>query len=384
GLMKDGSEARIASASSRPAKPGEAGRPESDGVAGLYPGYFSLVMATGIVSIAALFDGWTPIAWALFAANLVAYPVLVALTLLRLMRWPRRLLADLVDHRRGPGFFTLVAGTAVFGNQWILVARQPGVALALGALATVVWVLVTYTFFVAVVVGSSKAGVGDALSGGWLLATVATQSLAVLGTLLAPDIPGTSGVLLAAVVLWLLGGMLYLLIIGPIFHRLIFLDMPPETWTPLFWITSGALSITTLAGSRLVLSAGSFSFLGEVLPFLKGFTLFFWAAATWWIPLLVLIGVWRHVLRRFPLVYVPEYWGLVFPVGMYSVGTFQLVQATGLDSFLPVANAMGAVALVAWALTFFGLLRRLAQWIPHSRPAPQDPQHHQPAEKDDA
>ena len=76
-------------------------------IAGLYPGYFSLVMATGIVSIAALFEGWTPVAWALFAINGVAYAVLWVLTLIRLIRWPRRLFGDMVDHRRGPGFFTM-------------------------------------------------------------------------------------------------------------------------------------------------------------------------------------------------------------------------------------------------------------------------------------
>ena len=282
--------ARIASVSiptTGPAEPGHV----SSAIATLYPGYFALVMATGIVSIAALFEGWVAIAWVLFGVNVVAYPVLSVLTLLRLIRWPRRLLADLVDHRRGPGFFTLVAGTAVFGNQWVLLAGMPGVALALGALGTVLWVLVTYTFFVAVVVGSSKAGVEEALSGGWLLAAVATQSLAVLATLLAPILPDPSAILVAAVVLWLLGGMQYLLIIGPIFHRLVFLNMAPETWTPLFWVNSGALSITTLAGARLVASAASLPFLTEILPFVKAFSLFFWAAATWWIPLLVLIGI---------------------------------------------------------------------------------------------
>ncbi|HEY1293340.1 MAG TPA: hypothetical protein VGJ60_09680, partial [Chloroflexota bacterium] len=57
-------------------------------IAGLYPGYFSLVMATGIVSIAALFEGWPPVAWLLFGINAVAYVVLWVLTLIRLLRWP--------------------------------------------------------------------------------------------------------------------------------------------------------------------------------------------------------------------------------------------------------------------------------------------------------
>ena len=217
-------------------------------IAGLYPGYFSLVMATGIVSIAALFEGWPVVAWALFAINGVAYAVLWVLTLIRLFRWPRRLFGDMVDHRRGPGFFTLVAGSAVLGNQFVLLADQPTVAMMLLVLAALLWVVITYTFFVAVIVRTPKAGVAEALSGGWLLAAVGTQSLAVLATLVAPYVPDPSIILLIATVLWLLGGMQYLLIIGPIFHRLVFLDLTPGTWTPLFWINSGALAITTLAG----------------------------------------------------------------------------------------------------------------------------------------
>ena len=76
--------------------------------------------------------------------------------------------------------------------------------------------------------------------------------------------------------------------------------------TPPYWINMGAVAITTLAGSSLLLQSDRWSFLVMLRPFLAGFTLFFWATATWWIPLLVILGVWRHLVRRFPLRYDPS------------------------------------------------------------------------------
>ena len=40
--------------------------------------------------------------------------------------------------------------------------------------------------------------------------------------------------------------------------------------------------------------------------------------------MLVILGVWRHVYRRFPLAYDPLYWGAVFPLGMYTACTYRL------------------------------------------------------------
>ena len=108
-----------------------------------------------------------------------------------------------------------------------------------------------------------------------------------------------------------------------------------------------------------MLHADGWAFLQELLPFLKGFTLFFWATGTWWIPLLFILGAWRHLYQRFPLSYDPQYWGMVFPLGMYTTCTFQLSRALDLPFLLVIPHGLIYIALIAWLGTFVGLLYTL-------------------------
>ena len=131
----------------------------------------------------------------------------------------------------------------------------------------------------------------------------------------------------------------------------------------------GAMAISTLAGSLLIINAPDAPFLLSLLPFLKGFTVFYWATGTWWIPMLLILGVWRHVYRRFPLKYDPLYWGAVFPLGMYTASTHEMSQAMGLDflEFLP--RVFLYVALLAWAAAFTGLVFDLMHRVRAARSA---------------
>ena len=329
-------------------------------VAHLYPGYFALVMATGIVSIASFLLGMGAVAWVLFRINQVAYGALWLLTVVRLVRHPRGVASDLTDHARGPGFFTVVAGTCVLGSQYAILAGDSTTAGGLWGLGIILWCLLTYTFFTAVTVRRQKPGLESGLNGGWLLAAVATQSVSTLGTQLAPAVEGWEKVILFfTLAMYLFGCMLYILIIALIFYRFTFFTLTPEDLTPPYWINMGAVAITTLAGAMLILSTPRWTFLDEVGPFLKGFTLFFWVTATWWIPLLLVLGVWRHLYHRVHPSYDPQYWGLVFPLGMYGTCTFQLARATGLSFLFPLARYFVYIALIAWAVTFLGLVHRL-------------------------
>src|SRR6185503_3200882 len=111
----------------------------SRAAANLFPGYFALVMATGIISIACFLLGMKTISLGLLVINIIAYVVLCSLLLLRLLFFFSRVKADIEDHVRGPGFFTVVAGTCVLGSALLIVANQYRPAMFLWFAGIILW-----------------------------------------------------------------------------------------------------------------------------------------------------------------------------------------------------------------------------------------------------
>jgi len=325
----------------------------------LHPAYFGLVMASGIVSIDCRVFGLKELCNVLFVANSFIYVLLWILYLTRCVFFSGSFMADWFSHKRSFGFFTIIAATNVLGTQTLLITGNAVVALGLWWLGLVLWLLCTYSIFVFLIVKKDKPSIEEGINGGWLLSVVATQSICVLGALVKPLIFGDadfSTFLLLS--FWLFGGMLYVWLIALIFYRYLFFKFEASDLIPPYWINMGAMAITTLAGCELVRAFGISPFVVGILPFMKGLTLMYWATATWWIPMLLVLGVWRHGIRRFKFSYDPLYWGLVFPLAMYSVCTYKLSLVLAIPGIQRIAQLFLVLGLVAWFLTFLSMAQR--------------------------
>jgi tellurite resistance protein TehA-like permease len=333
-----------------------AAAPPAAGIAGLHPAYFALAMATGIVSIACHLLDFRILGVALFWLNVGFYAVLWIVYAIRLALYPQRVAADFTHHGRSVGFFTAVAATCVVGSQFLLVGGLWTIAAVLWIAGIVLWAGLTYGIFTALTVKPLKPGLAEGINGGWLVAVVAAQSVSVLGSQLSAGFGEYEPhVLFFYLAMWLGGGMLYVWIISLIFYRYTFFALSPSDLAPPYWINMGSVAISTLAGTLLIAAAPRSGVLMEILPFLKGVTLLFWSTATWWIPMLLILGVWRHGYRRFPLRYDPLYWGAVFPLGMYTVCTLRLAQVVDATFLMVIPHVFVWIALAAWSLALLGL-----------------------------
>jgi tellurite resistance protein TehA-like permease len=328
----------------------------------LTPGYFALVMGTGIISVGLHLNGHDVLSQVLLGVCGAAYVVLVALNLWRWVGYRPAVVEDFTDPRRAFGFFTFVAGTNVLGVRLALGGADHATAVLLGV-AGLAWLALGYVVPWTAVLGRQERPVLATANGTWFIWVVASQSVAVSAATVEPLFdPARRQLAVLAVVSWSVGVFLYGATGVLVALRLMLYDFGPEELTPPYWVAMGALAITVLAGARIVEMADA-PMVAATRDLIAGLAVVFWAFATWLIPVLVAAGWWRHVRRRVPLRYDATLWSIVFPLGMYAVAGIYLGQADD----LPVVEAVGSaelwVALAACVLVFVSMAVHVARTV---------------------
>ncbi len=320
-------------------------------IATLDPGYFAWVMATGIVSVGTDLLGDHLLSQIILGVALAAFVGLILAYAARLVWFAPFVRQSAADPTTAMAYFTVVAGTDVLAVRLVM-ASHPLVAFALGTAAAIVWLGLTYALPWSIVAAARRPVLGE-INGTWLVWVVATQSLSIVAAAVAPSAPMTwlrSNLPAIAVCLWGLGVMLYLILIVIIFLRLLVIEITPAEMGPAYWIAMGAtaISVRAAAGILSLHDPSSTVLVATMRPFVVGLSVVLWAFGTWWIPLLVLLGFWRYVLRRYPRTYEPRVWNMVFPLGMYTVASYSLGHVAGLGFMTSVARLWVWIGVAAW------------------------------------
>jgi tellurite resistance protein TehA-like permease len=331
-------------------------------VDGLTPGYFALVMATGIVSVGLELDGHRFLSRALMVLAIVAYVLLSGLTLARMLLFARAIRDDFTEPRRAFGFFTFVAGTIVVGARLVMSGHYQATAWLL-VVSGFFWLVLGYVVPWTAVLGRSSRPVVAAANGTGVIWVVSSQSVAVAAASIQPFVgAGRRPLAMLAVVAWSVGIFLYASAGIIVALRMMLYELNPEDLTPPYWVSMGACAITVLAGARIVEMAEA-PMVEATRGLVAGTSVVFWAFATWLIPVLVAAGWWRHGYHRVPLTYDATLWSIVFPLGMYAVAGIYLGRA----DHLPVVQAIGSVelwfAFAAWALAFAAMVQHVARTV---------------------
>ena len=324
----------------------------------LDPAYFGLPMSTGAIALASHALGNDAVARFFFGLNNAEIAVLGLLFMLRVVLYFPSFRKDLAAHNKGAGFLTIVAALCILGTEHVLLAPNASAALALWCAAFTAWLVLSYSFFILVTIRRSKPGLGQGIDGSWLLFVVSVQALSILGCLIAPQAsPYLRHALFAALFLYLLGCLFYVVVIGMIFYRTTFFHMRADEFKPSYWIDMGAAAITTLAGTMLADAMARHGMFMDFIPLLKLGSAFFWVAGTWWIPVILFLEIWRHTI--IPLRYHAGHWSLVFPLGVYTLCTWELAGVLSLPVLQSIDWVFLRMAWSAWGITFVGMCHRV-------------------------
>ncbi|GBE67076.1 C4-dicarboxylate ABC transporter [Mycobacterium sp. MFM001] len=315
----------------------------------LSPDVFSVVMATGILSVAAQNHHYTAFSNALSVLAVVALVGLVVLTAIAAAAKRQILPWSLADAEITLPLFTFVAACTIVANR--LSTSYPAILPVLGAISGLVWLLLG-VLSIRNLTGSRLVALRDQAHGAWLLSSVATSGLAIVAAKLAST-TGNTQWLIAAVAVWALALALYIMMVALMAWRAVAERLDRDGFEPDAWILMGSMAIAVVAGHYVHQQAG-----GRLAEGMHTATMVCWIVATLWIPPLIYFGLHRIEQRPKLLQFTGAWWTLVFPLGMYSAATYMMATNIHQRALQTVALVVFWNALLAWvSVAVAGLLR---------------------------
>ncbi|MBO9546409.1 TDT family transporter [Caulobacter sp.] len=324
------------------------------------PNWFAASMGTGVLALVlAQIAPLKPIGQALWLFNIGLFGLFAGLYAARWMLFPQQA-RRILDHPVMSMFLgcipmalaTIVNGFLVFGPA-LLGAKAVEIATVLWradvALSIGTGLLVPFLMFTRHDHGMER------MTAVWLLPIVPAEVAAASGGLLIPHLVDPAlnlDVLVASYALWatsvpLALGLLAILVLRMVLHKLPEAGMAATSWLALGPLGSGALALLLLgeaAPSVLAdvgLSAYAVAFKGASLLI----ALLLWGYGLWWLATAAMATV-RQVRRGLP--FNLGWWGYTFPLGVFTLATLRLAAILPIPALTTLGCALVAVLAAAW------------------------------------
>src|SRR5699024_10197260 len=282
--------------SSTPTAPTLAARADQ-ALAGLSPGYFALVMGTGIVSIGLRMAGVELAALLLRVLAMLAAAVLVVLYAARWAPHQERMRSAARQRETAVGYAAIAAACST-----LAVRPQPAghgtVSAVLLGVGAAIWIVLGYVLPWRVLMARVGESILARTNGSWFVWSVASQSLAVGLSGLEPSTPSFAAVRgLLTVLSWSVGTILYVGIAVLVILRIVHFGITPRQFEPTYWVAMGALAIAVVAGAGIY-AMEPVPMVDAARGLIGGTVVLFWCFALWQYPLLFGAGLWRHLIHR--------------------------------------------------------------------------------------
>jgi C4-dicarboxylate transporter/malic acid transport protein len=329
------------------------------------PNWFAMTMGTGVLALVlvhlpwqlpglyALGEGLWLFGVALFA--LFSLLFVLRLALFRETLWPM-LLHPVQSMFLGAipmGLAVLLKGLLLFGvPRWgeVVYALAHALWWLDAALALLGALLVPYLMF------TRQNHALEKLTAVWLLPIIAPEVVASTAGSLAPHLAAEQAqqLLVVGFVLWgvslsLAFSLITLVLLRLALHKLPDTDFAATSWLPLGPLATGCLGLLSMGQAAPAAFAGTplagAAELARDLGLLGGLAL--WGAGLWWLVIASLFT--RHYIRD-NMPFNLGWWGFTFPLGVFTLATFELHALTGLAFFALIGLVLTVQLSAVWAL----------------------------------
>lgn len=337
----------------------------------LTPNWFTVSMGTGIVALTLAafpyaFPGRLALAFGLWVATAVIFTVLSVAFVARAVLFPEtigRLLRHPVQSMFlgaiPMGLAPVINGLIVFyGNS------KAGLALDLWIVDVILslisgWVVPYYMFV-------HQDQTLEGMTGVWLLPIVASEVAAASAGTIAPHLAPVLAkpVVLVGYLLWALSVPLAMGVLTVLFLRLVCHKLPPREMAISSWLSLGPIGTGALG--LLLLGAAAPGAFGPALSAWARMAdnvglllaLLLWGYGLWWLFAAIFMTV-RYVRQGLP--FNMGWWGLTFPLGVYTGSTLVLAQRFAFLPLQTIGALFGVLLVSLWLVvvtrTVQGLLR---------------------------